>query len=70
MVLVDRARIVQVIVNLVKNAQQYGPEDQPIDISSFSEGGFVFIEVTDYGDGISPEETAHLFERFFRGKAD
>jgi len=68
MVLVDRPRITQVLTNLIKNASKYGPDEKPIEVSIYREAGFVFVEVTDHGDGIPPEEQAHLFERFFRGK--
>lgn len=68
MVLADRARILQVIINLLNNASKYGPEDQEIKVWLYRQGGFVFVEVADQGEGIPPEDQAQLFERFFRGK--
>ncbi len=68
MVLADRPRIIQVVINLLKNASKYGPEDQPIALSTYCEGEFVYVEVTDLGPGIPPEEQTHLFQRFYRGK--
>lgn len=35
---------------------------------SGKKGDFVYIRVQDSGIGIPPEETSHVFERFFRGK--
>jgi len=67
-VLADRQRVIQVVVNLLKNASKYGPEDQPIGLSAYRSGGYVFVEVADRGPGIPPEEQAHLFTRFYRIK--
>ena len=67
-VLADRQRIIQVIVNLLKNASKYGPEDQSINFSAYQDGGFVLIEVTDHGPGISIEDQEQLFKRFYRAK--
>jgi two-component system sensor histidine kinase VicK len=64
----DPTRTLQVIVNLLKNASKYGPEDQPILLSVYRQSGFVFFEVTDRGSGISAEEQGHLFQRFYRVK--
>lgn len=68
MVLADRQRIIQVLVNFLRNASKYGPEDQPICVSTYRQGRYVYIEVTDRGEGITPEEQQHVFDRFFRGK--
>ncbi len=68
MVLVDRPRILQVLTNLLKNASKYGPDEMPIEVSIYREASYVFVKVTDHGNGIPPEDQAQLFERFFRGK--
>jgi PAS domain S-box-containing protein len=67
-VLADRPRILQVLLNLLRNANKYGPEDQPITLTTFYEGSYAFIEVSDRGPGIAPEEQAELFQRFYRVK--
>jgi signal transduction histidine kinase len=66
-VMADRVRVIQVLVNLLKNASKYGPEDQAIELVTCRDFGYVFIAVTDHGPGIPPEEQAQLFQRFFRG---
>lgn len=68
MVLADRGRIAQVVVNLLKNANKYGPEDSVIEVYVYRQGEFVFVEVRDHGEGIPAEDQAQLFTRFFRGK--
>jgi two-component system phosphate regulon sensor histidine kinase PhoR len=64
----DRQRIFQVLLNLLQNAFKYAPKEQPITLRSYTQGNFAFVEVTDLGPGIPPEEQAHIFERFYRAK--
>ncbi len=67
-VMADRARISQVIINLLRNASKYSPEGQPIIVETHAEAGRVFFQVTDQGSGIDPEEQEHIFERYYRSK--
>lgn len=68
LVIADRPRISQVMINLLSNASKYGPEGMPISVHASSQEGFVVIEVTDSGPGIEPEEQSRLFQRFYRGR--
>ncbi len=67
-VMADRARISQVIVNLLRNASKYSPEGQPITVETYAEAGRLFFRVTDQGNGIDREEQEHIFERYYRSK--
>ncbi len=67
-VLADPPRVTQVLVNLLTNANKYGPEEGPVLLSTWREKGFVYIAVNDQGVGIPPEEQSLVFERFFRAK--
>ena len=53
-VMADRRRILQVIINLLNNASKYGPEDEPIMLSTCHGGGLAFVGVTDRGAGSRP----------------
>lgn len=68
MVMADPSRITQVLVNLLINANKYGPEDQCVTLATRREQGAIQVAVTDHGEGIPPEEQARVFERFFRAK--
>ncbi|HOT90800.1 MAG TPA: HAMP domain-containing sensor histidine kinase [Anaerolineae bacterium] len=65
----DRARLVQVLGNLLSNAHLYTPEGGVIAVSAEytpDEAQSVRIAVRDTGIGILPEEQGRIFEMFFR----
>jgi PAS domain S-box-containing protein len=62
----DRLRIGQVIDNLVSNALKFTPAGGTVDVRAYPHRSAVRIEVADTGMGISEDEQARLFERFFR----
>jgi signal transduction histidine kinase len=62
----DRARMDQVVTNLLLNAIKYGG-GKPIEISVTAEGDKAELVVADRGIGIDPSRQPHIFERFERG---
>jgi two-component system sensor histidine kinase KdpD len=68
MVRVDVARAREALVQLIENANQYSPHDQPITITAEASGNFVMTSVADRGDGIADPEQALIFEKFYRGR--
>lgn len=64
---VDRRRLGQVLDNLLSNALRHTPEGGSVRLHARRAGDEVEILVTDTGEGISPEQLPHVFERFFRG---
>ena len=68
-VIADRDQILQVLHNLISNAQKYGRTGTPITVAVQHEPGEtprVRISVTDQGEGIPPEFLPRLTERFYR----
>lgn len=64
----DSARLVQVIRNLVTNAVVHTPPEAAITVGvGVLDGRDVLVTVTDTGQGLTAEERAHVFERFYRG---
>jgi signal transduction histidine kinase len=66
MVRADRTRLVQVLSNLLSNANKYTPKDGSITIRAISQGDFVQVSVLDTGIGMSPDDQARVFSQFFR----
>lgn len=66
MVMGDRFRIRQVLLNLVVNSIRYGKKDGETRIRIKNGGDLVSIEVADNGIGIGAEHLPRLFERFYR----
>jgi two-component system, OmpR family, sensor kinase len=66
MVLGDRERLRQLLLNLVDNAIKYTPAGGTITLSLENAEGWVKIMVQDTGIGVSPQDQEHIFERFYR----
>jgi two-component system OmpR family sensor kinase len=65
-ILGDSMRVHQVISNLLANARTHTPKGTSIQVEgSFNDEG-VTITVSDNGPGLSSEDQARIFERFFR----
>ena len=62
----DRAKIEQVLENLLDNAIKFTPEGGSISIKASWDNGFVRIDVKDTGIGIEAKHLSRLFERFYR----
>lgn len=62
----DRHKIDQILVNLVNNAVKYAPDSEEISISVERLENGTKISVSDRGQGIPPEDIAHLFDRYYQ----
>jgi signal transduction histidine kinase len=61
----DRDALKQIFLIVLDNALKHSNGD--IDVSAAQKGSQVEIHVQDFGEGISPEKLAHVFDRFYRG---
>jgi two-component system, OmpR family, sensor kinase len=62
----DRDRLKQLLLNLVVNALQYTQSGGRVLLSLRVVDDFVHITISDNGPGIPPEELPHIFDRFYR----
>jgi len=62
----DEARLRQVVANLVGNALDHTPADATISLSVERLGNLCVLTVSDDGPGMTREESAHVFDRFYR----
>ena len=58
----------RVLENLLENAIKYGFANSRVELEVRAERAQVHFAVKDHGPGIPPEDLAHLFEVFYRGK--
>jgi signal transduction histidine kinase len=66
-VLCDRARVMQVLGNLVGNAIKFTPPGGRIGVAAQRTAATVSFTVTDSGRGIPAKDQAHVFEQYWRG---
>ncbi len=65
-VLGDADRLRQAVDNLLDNALRYSPEGFPVTLSASRQGQFCALQVCDHGPGLSEEDQARIFDRFYR----
>jgi signal transduction histidine kinase len=64
----DRPRMELALGNLLDNAIKFTPSGGKVHAGIQVEAGEISFWVKDNGPGIQPEDLAHVFERFYRGK--
>lgn len=66
----DAARIHQVLANLITNALRYAPQGSKppptVSLSVVTEADQIVVRVTDNGPGLTAEQQASVFDRFWR----
>jgi signal transduction histidine kinase len=62
----DRDRLAQVVGNYLTNAIRYSPDGSTISLVGRRAAGEIVLAVHDTGPGLTPEQRAHVFERFYR----
>jgi signal transduction histidine kinase len=68
-VICDRARIAQLVDNLLANAVKFTPEGGRVDVKAAQDGDAIAVTVSDTGIGIPADELPRLFGRFFRASS-
>ncbi len=65
----DPQRLMQILTNLLSNANKYTPVGGTIHLSAAAEGRSVRFAVRDSGIGMTEQEQSRLFTQFFRGES-
>jgi two-component system OmpR family sensor kinase/two-component system sensor histidine kinase BaeS len=63
---VDAVRIQEVLVNLLSNALQHASNGHAVDVTLAKYPDGIVITVKDDGSGMSQDNVAHLFDRFYK----
>lgn len=63
----DRARLHQLVANLLDNASRHSPQGGTVTVCALPVGEHVVLEVADDGPGIAAAHRAAVFERFTTG---
>ncbi|HSF32943.1 MAG TPA: ATP-binding protein [Candidatus Tectomicrobia bacterium] len=64
----DADRIRRILINLLSNAHKYTPPGGHIWVTAGAGAAWVRVDIRDDGIGLSPDEQARLFDRFFRAR--
>lgn len=64
----DSARLRQVFINILDNAVKYSPEGGTVGIEILCDTRNAFVNISDGGKGISPEDLENVKVKFYKGK--
>jgi signal transduction histidine kinase len=63
----DEMRIEQVLINYLTNAVKYSPDNKEVQIEvSIRDGNRLFVQVRDFGIGITKAHQSNIFHKFYR----
>jgi signal transduction histidine kinase len=65
----DPVRLAQALTNYLSNAIRYAPDGSTVRIVMARVAGEVQVSVRDEGQGLTQDQAAHVFERFYRADA-
>jgi two-component system sensor histidine kinase KdpD len=65
---VDAVLIEKALGQILANAAKYSPPGSTISVRGWRDGGTLALAVSDQGAGLTTDDSAHLGERFFRGR--
>ncbi|MEM1096069.1 MAG: HAMP domain-containing sensor histidine kinase [Bacteroidota bacterium] len=65
----DGVRLLRLFDNLLGNARAHTPPGGAVTLRAFPTGRHLVMEVTDTGGGMTPEQAAQVFTRYYRGES-
>jgi len=65
----DREAVASALINLLSNAMKFSPDQKEVTVRLFGSNALAVIQVADKGIGISKEDIAGIFKRFYRARS-
>lgn len=65
----DRAKLLEIVTNLLENAARYSPDGEAVDITVAPNGEGQMLSVRDRGPGIPVSDRERIFQRFEQGRS-
>ena len=67
-IITDESRLKTILKNIIGNAFKYlkKVEESTVQFKAYKENGYLLIEITDNGEGISEEHQSKIFDMFYR----
>jgi len=66
LILADRNRVIEIMTNLLDNADKYSPEREEVVVDVRADEEEVTISVRDHGQGIPEDALGRVFDKFYR----
>jgi signal transduction histidine kinase len=66
LVFADRYQVVEILINLLDNADKYSPPGKEVVIDVRADQTEVTLSICDFGPGLPPADLDHVFEKFHR----
>lgn len=66
----DKDKLKRVFINLLDNAVKFTPAGGKIEVLIEQESNLAKVQVADTGPGMTEDQLAHIFDRFYRGPKD
>lgn len=65
-IMADPQAFSEVLSNLIENAIKFSGEDKLIQLKTYSNNNFAYLDITDNGIGIPKSEQEQIFDKFYR----
>jgi signal transduction histidine kinase len=65
---IDADRVSQVVMNFLSNALKYSAAETAVQVSVGREESYARVSVTDEGPGLTPDQQAQVWDRFYRAE--
>ena len=62
----DERHVQRALANVLRNALEHSPPGAAVEVQALTAGGVSSVTVTDHGEGMTPDELEHIFDRFYR----